>query len=57
MELPQRGFAEAAIELMGRVCDEAWSEVQTAVLPSPQDGEEMLRQMIVRVNGRCCRGA
>jgi hypothetical protein len=56
MELLQRGFPQAAIELTARVCDEAWGEVQTAIIPSPNQSEEMLGQMIARVMAAVAAG-
>ncbi len=42
---------------MGRVCNEAWRELQTITYyPSPKDSDEMLRQMIVRVMAAVAAG-
>ena len=50
MELTDCNFGNEFIDLMGRVCDEAWREVQAITFyPSPKDSDEMLRLMIVRV--------
>ena len=57
MELTQCGFGDDSIDLMGRVCDEAWRELQTITFyPSPKDSDEMLRQMIVRVMAAVAAG-
>ena len=50
MEFTQCSFGNESIDLMGRVCNEAWREVQTITFyPSPKDSDEMLHQMVVRV--------
>ena len=42
---------------MGRVCTEAWREVQTVTFyPSAKDSEEMLRLMVMRVMAAVAAG-
>ena len=57
MELTQCNFGNELIDLMGRVCNEAWREVQTVTFyPSPKDSEEMLRLMVMRVMAAVAAG-
>ena len=57
MELTQCNFGSESIDLMGRVCTEAWREVQTVTFyPSPKDSEEMLRLMVMRVMAAVAAG-
>jgi hypothetical protein len=57
MKRSLRNFGKEKIDLMGRVCNEAWSEVQTITFYlSPKDSDEMLRQMIVRVMAAVAAG-
>ena len=57
MELTQCNFGNESIDLMGRVCNEAWREVQTVTFyPTPKDSEEMLRLMVMRVMAAVAAG-
>jgi hypothetical protein len=57
MEHTQCSFGSESIELMGRVCNEAWREVQTITFyPSPKDSDEMLRLMVMRVMAAVAAG-
>ena len=57
MELTQCNFGNESLDLMGRVCNEAWREVQTVIFyPSPKDSEEMLRLMVMRVMAAVAAG-
>jgi hypothetical protein len=50
MLLPQNAFDAETVALMGRVCDEAWQEVQCVMFfPSRQDSDEVLRLLTSRV--------
>ncbi len=57
MELTHCRFSNKSINLISRVCDEAWREVQTqTVCPFSKDGEEMLRLMVIRVMAAVAAG-
>jgi hypothetical protein len=50
MRLPDSSFDHDSVALMGRVCDEAWREVQaTTFFPSVHEAGEVVRQLATRV--------
>ena len=50
MQLPQANYDHESVALMGRVCDEAWREVQvTTFFPSTKDASEVVRQLATSV--------
>jgi hypothetical protein len=50
MQVSQSNFDPDSVALMGRVCEEAWCEVQTTIFfPLPADSDAFLHQMAARV--------
>ena len=50
MRFPDTAFDHETVALMGRVCDEAWREVQAKIFfPHPRDSDEFLRDLAGRV--------
>jgi hypothetical protein len=50
MQVPQSNFDPDAVALMGRVCDEAWRQMQAMIsFPLPADADASLHQMTARV--------
>ena len=50
MQVTQANFDSETVALMGRVCDEAWRDLQvTTYYPSPSDSADVLQRMAIRV--------
>jgi len=50
MQVPQSNFDPDSVALMGRVCEEAWHQMQARLsFPLPADAEASLHHMTERV--------
>jgi hypothetical protein len=57
MQVTQSNFDCETVALMGRVCDDAWRDLQaTRFFPLPSDANEVLHRMAARIMAAVAEG-